>query len=511
MKKPIFLLVSVLIMISLVGVVYRFYTQRQPDLPAAIPLSAAPTSALPVPDTIYVGGNSAEIHPPISGLDIKYRSFRIRGDKAHLLRLPSGTEIKIPANAFINKEGKPVKEIFTLKYREFHDAADIFVSGIPMEIKSGDKIRHLTTAGMFDIRAENQDGGLSVKNGKKLSVTMISRTPGNDYDAYYFAENKEGWIRTGKSKTMTGPELKQIRQVKEEVSEEMIRIPLGEEYFAMNYNSLLDVMVDANWTGTNKMDNTAAVEAKAKAYGFHWYGIWSGEVVEFGGNQYPAALMLWKYHEGVRFPDWASIQEAYVKVTPTAESGVYHLVINTGERYFDVYAEAVMPLKSLFAYPAEFWKNNYEEAMTNILNEEIRIRNEAKILRNMEVFQMGVYNFDKIMKDEGALIVKANFSFPQNMKNGFSPQTVYYIPEDNRSVIKLPKNDWESVAVFRGKGGKIISVLPDQSIGFYSGNRYKKIPFDSIQRLSEPVYEFVLAATPRKATALSDVKELLGL
>ena len=227
MKRPVFILISMIVLFSATGIIYYFSDRENNQPPAIARTNTVPDTSRIVPDTIFIGESIAEIHPPVSGLDIKYRSFRIKGNKAHHLRLPSGTTIDIPAYAFMDKNGKTINNLLTLKYREFHDAADIFVSGIPMEIKLGDKIRHLSTAGMFDIRAENQEGELTLSKGKKLNVTMASQTRGNGYDAYYFAENREGWIKTGKSKILSDPELLQIRKVKADISEEMINIPLG--------------------------------------------------------------------------------------------------------------------------------------------------------------------------------------------------------------------------------------------------------------------------------------------
>ncbi len=510
MKKGFYLLLAALIVAG-AGIVFLQKPIPQKLIHEPTPLSQVDSMVTSPPDTIYVGNTISSIQPPIKGLEIPYQTFKINLNRANLLHLPSGTEIRIPANSFVNTRGEQSKGSATIRYREFHNAAEIFVAGIPMEILHNNKIGHLTTAGMFDIRAENKEGILLLSNGKKITITMDSKTKGRNFGTYYFAENTKGWIYTGNETLRPDPELAQILNTKEVLKDEMIKIPLGDEYFVMNYNAIVDVMFADNSEELNKRGKNPAVGQKAKDYGFQWYDIWSGDIVNFEGTPYPAPMMLWKYHEGVRIPEWTSESSVVVRVKPTHEKSVYHLTMTSKERDFDVYAEAVMPLKSLFVYPPEFWKNNYEEAMANIRNEEIRIQNEGKILRSMEIMQMGIHNFDKILKEDGALIVKADFQFPPNMATGFKPEMVYYIPDDNRTIIKLPRTDWESVALLPGKSARIITVLPDQSIGYFNGNRYRKIPIDSIKRLVEPAYNFVFAPTKMKANSLNDVKAILGI
>src|SRR6478736_1263421 len=49
------------------------------------------------------------------------------------LELPSGSFIDIPANAFVDGKGNPVTGKVKLSFKEYHDAADIILSGIPLE------------------------------------------------------------------------------------------------------------------------------------------------------------------------------------------------------------------------------------------------------------------------------------------------------------------------------------------------------------------------------------------
>ena len=50
------------------------------------------------------------------------------------LHQPNGTHVAIPKNAFVDEKGKRVKGKIDLKFREFHTAESILMSGIPMQM-----------------------------------------------------------------------------------------------------------------------------------------------------------------------------------------------------------------------------------------------------------------------------------------------------------------------------------------------------------------------------------------
>ena len=60
------------------------------------------------------------VAPPFEGIDVPYQNFTVSAEEDQVLELENGTSIEIPANAFVDQEGKPVKGIVDIKYREFH-------------------------------------------------------------------------------------------------------------------------------------------------------------------------------------------------------------------------------------------------------------------------------------------------------------------------------------------------------------------------------------------------------
>lgn len=72
-------------------------------------------------------GPSYSIEPPFKTIPAVYDQFELNAAEAKVLRLPNGSSIDVPENAFVDKDGKSVTGKVSLKYREFHSASDIIV------------------------------------------------------------------------------------------------------------------------------------------------------------------------------------------------------------------------------------------------------------------------------------------------------------------------------------------------------------------------------------------------
>ena len=64
----------------------------------------------------------------------------------------NGTHLSIPPKAFLTKDGKLVNGEVNVKFREFHDAKSILLSGIPMQLNEN-RDEYMQSAGMMELRA----------------------------------------------------------------------------------------------------------------------------------------------------------------------------------------------------------------------------------------------------------------------------------------------------------------------------------------------------------------------
>ncbi len=428
------------------------------------------------------------IKPPITGLEPPYATFTLNASKGATFRLPTGSEIVVPADAVADKDGKILRGSVKLLYREMHDAISVFLAGIPMQYKGGS----FSTAGSFDLRCAT-DGAYLVK---PVAVKMASFTEGFDYNFFYLNEKNRQWDSIGTRRpTINSIKLKLTQKVENERF--ALGFPLNRQYFAFNYLSIVDVFYNDDWRilgSENTTDSAfAAISEKLKAYGLGWESSYcdNNEMIEWEGASYPAALFVWKNLDQVEFPYWA--KKSYGKLIKSGENRYTYFVENHRDSaVFEARLEAVMPLKSLFAFEPEVWKNRYAATLQRVKEESERARKMANLYRSFEVKNFGLYNWDKLMKAENAVVLEANFDFPVNINKKLTTLNVVYISGDNKSVITFTPESWDKLALVPDAGGRLFSILPGNRIALFSNDKYSRLDFERWRKQQTPQYFFEL-------------------
>jgi hypothetical protein len=150
------------------------------------------------------------VNPPIAQADIKSDSYLIDAESDSNITYTSGSKIHIPANAFVDDKGVPVKGKVELKYREFTKMTDVFLAGIPMTYDSVDEQFHFETAGMMEISASQNGKPLKTNPDAFITVDMVSSNAEDRFNTYYLDTTKKQWIYLAQ---------KNYNEVKEEVAE----------------------------------------------------------------------------------------------------------------------------------------------------------------------------------------------------------------------------------------------------------------------------------------------------
>jgi hypothetical protein len=90
-----------------------------------------------------------------------------------------------------------------------------------------------------------------------------------------------------------------------------MKFPLDDSYFALNYNSLLDVYFKDDWQKIHNNRKSLPMNKKLKEYGMLWTSIYSSEWINFKGNEHKASLMVWKKISEGAFPNWVFREKEY--------------------------------------------------------------------------------------------------------------------------------------------------------------------------------------------------------
>lgn len=143
----------------------------------------------------------SHIQPPIEGANVPYQFFNVSAGSAENLEAESGTNIEIAETSFVDENGQPVTGDVEIRYREFHDPADFFLSGIPMTYDSAGHEFTFESAGMLEILAYQDGNPVFINPDAPITVDMVSHQVGNHFNLYQFDDKTGQWTFLSKDTT----------------------------------------------------------------------------------------------------------------------------------------------------------------------------------------------------------------------------------------------------------------------------------------------------------------------
>ncbi|MEM9916835.1 MAG: hypothetical protein AAF990_01990 [Bacteroidota bacterium] len=422
-----------------------------------------------VPDAVV---KTNFIQPPIPELDPALDSFEFAIDQGADIRIASGTRIQIPANALMHADSQQATGKAKVFYRELHNAFDVYLSGIPMSYNGG----HFTTAGSFELRVRQEKENLQLKNGQEAMVRLASYESGDDYDFYRFGEQDGQWERKGTAP----PEINQEKVERKKKIKRMtpsLKFPLNRRYFAFNYRAILDVYFNNN---RSLFKEDEALRQKLKSYGLGWTDAEIHKRIDWKGKSEHASLMVWKNLSGKSFPEWAKHRYGRLEKL-RGNRYAYTLTKKDSSDSFRVELLAVMPLKALFAYSPDYWLNNYQATMKKVEDERKYWQDMASVYRSFRLADFGIYNWDKLAKEEEAVLLSANFDFDDQERPKTVNLSVHYISGDNKCLIKFPENQWSNMKLLPDENGRLFALFPGKRLVVLPAQAYRQIPFEQLR------------------------------
>lgn len=159
--------------------------------------------------------NKAFIAPPISKLNVPYTSYNVKAEQGATIKHKSQSKIIIPKKAFVNKQGQDIVGDVEIRYREFHDQADIIASGIPMTYDSAGIKSHFESAGMIDIRGYQNGEPVYINPKKQITVEMASKYTEDKYNMYALDTIAKNWSYIGRDNSLKNTKSQNKNSIKE--------------------------------------------------------------------------------------------------------------------------------------------------------------------------------------------------------------------------------------------------------------------------------------------------------
>jgi len=143
------------------------------------------------------------VKSPLPALDIPQTEFTVDAAMGGVITHSSGTQIYVPANAFVDASGQPLQGEVTISYREFRDQLDFVVSGIPMTYDTGGTTQVFESAGMFEMNASVGEQEVFLAPGKQVDMQFASTDAAPSFNFYEYDAENGGWEVKGKAGKVT--------------------------------------------------------------------------------------------------------------------------------------------------------------------------------------------------------------------------------------------------------------------------------------------------------------------
>lgn len=448
------------------------------------------------------------VNPPFPELDVPFETFMSNTEMTDTISLTMGTKLIIPEKAFVDSAGNRVSGDVQLKYREFRNAAEIFMAGIPMNYNAMGNKTALVTAGMFEIRAFANGSELKLAPGKNITMKMGSRVEGQNYNFFGFDESNGNWQFMGYPNTEVNPEYEKVEKNITQLKKTK-KYPLSDEYFVFDYSAAYDV----TYYELGKKYSKNKMKRRIKKYGANLYNLYTYDRVNYRGRHYRAQFLLWKKLGDNRLPRWVKTKRIRSEVKKLA-GNVYLITVKHKEKNYKFRAAIEMPLKALYAYSPDYLKKHYEEAMQKVEEENKRLAMEAKVFRTFQVSRLGICNYDDLYNPKEALYVKANFGidFISEDEKMYTGGQIYMVPGSRRSVLTINGFQNQRVAIDqKDTGVRLFTLLPNGEIGIIDNNELQKLDFDVLSSQLDPKIRLKFRKWDKKISSKDDVLALFGI
>ncbi len=150
--------------------------------------------------------NTAFIAPPISKINVPYQSYKVKSEQGAVIKTQSNSKIIVPKNAFVNSKGNTIVGDVEIKFREFHNQADIIASGIPMKYDSAGIQTHLESAGMIDIKGYQNNEPVFINPKKQITVELQSAQTADKFNMYVLDTIAKNWTYLNRDNSLKGLE-----------------------------------------------------------------------------------------------------------------------------------------------------------------------------------------------------------------------------------------------------------------------------------------------------------------
>lgn len=459
----------------------------------------------------------AFIKPPLEETRIKPDSYMINTANDTIITYTTGSSIHIPASSFIDANGKDISGEVEIRYREFHNKFDIFLSGIPMHYDSANTHYQLETAGMFECMAYKDNEPIYLKDGKEISVNMVSQTTEDDYNIYYLDTAAQNWqyISPNSKANKTNTPVFDTERIKQYEAETNNNIEPAIPSIAKR--TAPNIELDYNKEEFPELAVFDGIKFEIDPSNKNFdpalaNKTWEDVTINKSTNNGEYTLTFIKGNESHQF-----------LVSPVLDEKDYEKAQNEYVKKQEEYFSLLEKRKKDEKYRDEVIQSNYNKLadvakwanVNQRIKEQLGNINYAQLaVRTLRINRLGIWNCDRPYiqyldkKTGNPDIITKNASFVNEKGNPQELKAVYMIPETRETVYGFPVFDNNKVEKFSfmKNAEYILLVVTKEGYPAY----VSKIDFKNAVNGSEEI-KFKLTVSNNKFRDINSLKEFLQL
>ena len=421
------------------------------------------------------------VQPPNAALDVPTETLRFDAATGFTYQQPNGTTLTIPAGAFVDAQGNPVSGEVTVAYREFHNAADVVVSGIPMKATdAAGNTGDMQTAGMLEVRAYQNDAPLQLAAGKALDLQMASHVDDAVYDQWYLDETTGEWLNQGVSEARPNPAYAAAKAEAEQRAKRSAKAPVPPVAFRSD-RPIIDF--DFNPKTLAELN------------------IPKGVLWQYAGNDQKQAALQ---QADLRGTDWN-----FAELEPTGR-GTYDLVLKNSEKTFRTEVAPTLKGAKLEAAMADYQQQlqRYQSNLREASGRELVKAEKAAFMRDMRLNNLGFHNFDLLMGMPGAVRVYASFDYGTGDEALNKGVDVFLITNDDRSVVRFTPDTFDEFTFSTERDNKLVALLPGNRVATFSQADFADRT-EALRKAAGKGYTFKMTVHPRPLGSVKDLDRVL--
>lgn len=389
----------------------------------------------------YLASFNPLVKPPMPGVDVPYETFALDAAKGAKWIGKNGSILVVPEHTFVDADGKPVEGEVTIKYREFHDAADILISGIPMVYDNNGKPEDFQTAGMLEIIGLKDGKDVFIAPGKEISIEMASFTNEDNYGLYVLDPEK-GWQDIGKAKIKANKE-----------KEEGMRLIAKKPKPPIKAVGGMQIQDEVTFDGS--YDDFPELKPFKKV---RWQAVDPKRYAQF--------------EEKLVSSVWNNIELEEVN----AAGLVYNIVLSSKSKgKLTVQVRPVLEGKDYEKAMAKFNEKmaNYEKLLAQRGLEEARLATQNDIYRTFNISGFGIYNCDRYYSNPNMFSCNPDYNFGEENYVDLKATSIYHITGNNRAVLVLSYT--ETLRFDPKEDNHLVVLMPGNKMAHFGPKSFAKI------------------------------------